>query len=60
MGFQDDISFKAAKKHKNINQAISFIFEQQTTATSYQERMNKIFEIKQNDNIYDIICRIYL
>ena len=62
MGFEDDISFKAAKKYKNVNEAISFILLDQegksaanNNNTTYKDRINKIFNIDTNGDIYDII-----
>ena len=69
MGFEDDISLSAAKKYKNMNEATSFILDQETStksaATTYQEKINKMFRIfeSQNDvydDIYDMIWKEYL
>ena len=65
MGFEDNISFEAAKKYKNVNQAISYILSQliQKNQKNHQQQHVNIF---QNDNddvsdIYDdIICKIYI
>ena len=62
MGFKDDISFDAAMKWKNVNEAVSYILEQQTrskqnsnkssaksaanTGKTYQERINKYLNLK--------------
>ena len=72
MGFQDDIAFEAAQQYKNVNEAALFILNKQaiskqnsnkssSSTTTYHERLNKIFNIKQNENndVYDIICREY-
>ena len=40
MGVQDELSFRAAKKYKNVSEAISFILDQETKSAANNNNNN--------------------